>query len=106
MASDMTSEKHLLSILNRATSFSATAPVIERSSDNVKFHKWCQVQVFGHDSLLSEKFHPMRCISSCSMFSPSVTLPWAHSPIDILLSSCRAVISVKPDQKGGEDDLN
>ena len=36
---NMKSEKHLLSILNRPTSFSATAPVIERSSDIVKFQQ-------------------------------------------------------------------
>ena len=36
---NMKSEKHLLSILNRPTSFSATAPVIERSSENVKFQQ-------------------------------------------------------------------
>ena len=56
------------------------------------FNNQCQVLV------TDIMFHPMRCISSCSTFSPSVTLPWAHSPIDILLSSCGAVISVKPDQ--------
>ena len=39
MASNMTSEKHLLSILNRPASFSATAPVIERSSDIIKFQQ-------------------------------------------------------------------
>ena len=57
------------------------------------FNNQCQVLV------TDIMFHPMRCISSCSTFSPSVTLPWAHSSIDILLSSCRAVISVKPDQR-------